>query len=159
MLVAAPRGRRGRRLVQRSRSLLCAADLSAGRPVSQPRLERLDGRRPALLHDHERIAGDRAGFDPDEIFVYSESGGYTEWYVLVNCGSGISYWSNNRQCYVSMAPGVPARPPQYDQDAGYVCTSGVLGPGGGVDIDDTYFWSNTVPPGLQVLTPATPRRS
>jgi hypothetical protein len=61
MLVAAPRGRRGRRLVQRSRSLLCAADLSAGRPVSQPRLERLDGRRPALLHDHERIAGDRAG--------------------------------------------------------------------------------------------------
>ena len=95
------------------------------------------------------------GYDPDEIFVYSESGGYTEWYVLVNCGSGISYWSNNRQCYVSMAPGEwPARPPQYDQDAGYyVCTSGVLGPGGGVDIDDTYFWSNTVPPGLQVLTP------
>lgn len=95
------------------------------------------------------------GYDPDEIYVWSQQGGYTEWYVIIDCGSGSRYWSNNRQCYVGMVGGEwPARPPQYSQEAGYYyCNTVLLGPGMGVDDDWTYFWSETVPPGLTVLTP------
>jgi len=95
------------------------------------------------------------GYGPDEIYVWSQQGGYTEWYVIISCGNGERYWSNNRQCYVGMVTGEwPTRPAQYSQEAGYYfCASVQFTGGGGVDDDWTYFWSETVPPGLTVLTP------
>lgn len=98
------------------------------------------------------------GMNPEDIYVLSTSGGYTQWYFTIECGNSQKYWSNDRQCYVSMVDGAwPAIPPGYDADAGYYnCNSVWIAAGsGGIGIgDDNYtFWSNSVPPGLQVLTP------
>ncbi|WP_242085884.1 hypothetical protein [Microbacterium lacticum] len=95
------------------------------------------------------------GYTPDEIYVWSQQDGYTEWYVIISCGNGERYWSNNRQCYVGMVSGEwPTRPSQYSQEAGYYyCALAQIGPGGGVDDSWTYFWSEAIPPGLTVLTP------
>lgn len=73
-------------------------------------------------------------------------------YVEVDCGTSTWYWSNARQCYVSLNDYTPpTRPPGINSDAGfYLCVphpdSNFVGTPG-------QFWSNTVPPGLQVLTP------
>lgn len=78
------------------------------------------------------------------------------WYVKISCGDQLRYWSNNRQCYVQMVDGAwPARPAGVDQDAGYYRCSAH------VDMPSTitsFFWSNTVPPGLQVYTPGMAAR-
>lgn len=70
-------------------------------------------------------------------------------YTDISCGSATSYWSNSRQCYVSLAAWTPpTRPPGINEDAGFY--SCVFVPANGTPLQ---FWSNTVPPGLQVLTP------
>lgn len=72
-------------------------------------------------------------------------------YLSLPCGNDQGYWSNTRQCYVSMMPGPwPPIPPGFDANAGYyICAGNPVYPNviGGV------FWSNTVPPGLKVMTP------
>lgn len=70
-------------------------------------------------------------------------------YIDIDCGSATSYWSNSRQCYVSLSPWTPpTRPAGINEDAGfYTC---IFVPANGTPLQ---FWSNTVPPGLQVLTP------
>lgn len=73
-------------------------------------------------------------------------------YVSVSCGTSTWYWSNARQCYVSLNDYAPStRPPGINADAGfYLC---VPHPDSGFVGTPSQFWSNTVPPGLQVLTP------
>lgn len=95
------------------------------------------------------------GIPADQMYVHSTSGGLTTWYRTIDCGGGQSYWSNTRQCYVSMAEGVwPAKPAGYDEEAGYYdCNSYTLTGSGGVGVGNRPFWSNTVPPGLTVYTP------
>ena len=95
------------------------------------------------------------GLPDDEVYVFSTSGGYTQWYINIQCGNASEYWSNNRQCYVSMMGGAwPAIPAGHAADAGYYQCRVVTLTVGGIGLDDTYtFWSDTVPPGLQVLTP------
>jgi hypothetical protein len=74
------------------------------------------------------------------------------WYVITDCGNGRMYWSNDRQCYISMVDGQwPARPGGMSQEAGYyVCNVPAEAPSGA---RQTYFWSESIPPGLTVLTP------
>lgn len=93
-------------------------------------------------------------YPEDSVATYL--GSTQNWYVKINCGDGFRYWSNNRQCYVQMVDGAwPARPGGYDQDAGYYrCTPHVDMP----STVPTTFWSNTVPPGLQVFTPGMAAR-
>lgn len=88
------------------------------------------------------------GYKPEELRVWNEG---ARFYAPISCGSQSGYWSNNRECYVHMADYPwPNRPPSYDQDAGYYKCVAPVQFGAGVV---TYFWSNTVPPGLQVYTP------
>lgn len=89
-------------------------------------------------------------YPPEDVVTYS-AGATRYFYVTIGCGNSLRYWSNSRQCFVSMAPGVwPPRPGGYGPDAGYyVCSPYIDQPG----TITSYFWSNTVPPGLQVLTP------
>ena len=98
---------------------------------------------------------DSNGWTPGAPFCYRYNGSNPageRLYVEVGCGNGQNYWSNTRQCYVSLASRAPTnRPPGIDADAGYYfCIphpdSGFVGTPGA-------FWSNDVPPGLQVLTP------
>lgn len=70
---------------------------------------------------------------------------------------GGNYWSNNRQCYMSLDD--PQREPPAGADpagAYYSCTPHPECGTGGVIIRDCYgvsFWSDTVPPGITRLTP------
>ena len=93
-------------------------------------------------------------YPEDQVATYL--GSAQNWYVKINCGDGFRYWSNNRQCYVAMVDGVwPARPAGIDQEAGYYRCSPH------VDMPSTitsYFWSNTIPPGLTVYTPGMAAR-
>lgn len=90
------------------------------------------------------------GLDEEDLRVYEGAGSIT-FYATTSCGSQSGYWSNNRQCYVHMADYPwPERPAHYDQDAGYYKCIAPVQFGAGVV---NYFWSNTVPPGLQVYTP------
>lgn len=72
-------------------------------------------------------------------------------YLTLPCSSGDGYWSNNRQCYVHMVTGQwPPVPPGFDANAGYYqCDGNPVHP----YVIGGMFWSNTVPPGLKVLTP------
>lgn len=83
-------------------------------------------------------------------------GSTQNWYVKISCGDGFRHWSNNRQCYVQMVDGVwPARPAGVDQEAGYYrCSPHVDMPA----TITSYFWSNTIPPGLTVYTPGMAAR-
>lgn len=91
-----------------------------------------------------------ADYPPENVVTY-QAGPVRYFYVIIGCGNSLEYWSNSRQCFVSMSPGAwPARPPRYSADAGYyVCSPYIDQPG----TITSYFWSDTVPPGLQVLTP------
>lgn len=97
-----------------------------------------------------KALADTLELSPDQLRVYEGGSGIT-FYMVTSCGSQTGYWSNNRQCYVHMADYPwPARPASYDQDAGYYECIESVQIGAGVV---SYFWSNTVPPGLQVYTP------
>lgn len=100
--------------------------------------------------------------DGTEVFVWS-GGGYKNFYFSIPCGGDTEYWSNSRQCMVSMVGGAwPTRPAAYSPEDGYyacahfgfdvVVTPDGVGAGITGDYTD-YFWSETVPPGLRVLTP------
>lgn len=96
---------------------------------------------------------DSLGFKPEDLRVWVEG---SQFYAPISCGAQSGYWSNNRQCYVHMADYPwPARPGSYDQDAGYYKCIKPMQFGAGVV---SYFWSNTVPPGLQVYTPGMAAR-
>lgn len=96
---------------------------------------------------------DSLGFKPEDLRVWVEG---SQFYAPISCGTQSGYWSNNRQCYVHMADYPwPARPGSYDQDAGYYKCIKPMQFGAGVV---SYFWSNTVPPGLQVYTPGMAAR-
>lgn len=98
---------------------------------------------------------DALGLDEKDLRVY-EGGGSITFYTTTSCGSQAGYWSNNRQCYVSLADYPwPARPGGYDEDAGYYKCVESAQIGAGVV---TYFWSNTIPPGLKVYTPGMAAR-
>ncbi|WP_228066810.1 hypothetical protein [Microbacterium paludicola] len=90
------------------------------------------------------------GLSTDELKVIPISATAARWFMSISCGDGQSYWSNNRQCYISMAP--QPWPPRggYSDEAGYYqCIKPAqFGPGVW-----SYFWSETIPPGLQVYTP------
>ncbi len=75
-------------------------------------------------------------------------------------GSG-TYWSNGRQCYVSLVDPQPAAAPGGDPGGAWYHCIGYRGPNwcqpDGASCRDPYdstFWSNTIPPGLTTLTPA-----
>jgi len=93
------------------------------------------------------------GLDPGTVRILNPDSPFTRWYIITDCGNGTMYWSNDRQCYISMVDGAwPARPAGMSQEAGYyVCNVPVEAPSGG---RQTFFWSETVPPGLTVLTPS-----
>lgn len=114
---------------------------------------------PTCYYENSESALLSLGYSEADIRVF-DGGSYQRFYGLVDCGGSTSYWSNTRQCYVFMKDGVwPTRPPGYSEEAGYYgCimfnpTGG--GPGVGVE---TNFWSETVPPGLQVLPPGEAAR-
>lgn len=88
---------------------------------------------------------DTGAFIPDTMLLPEN-----KLYEEVPCGDGSAYWSNERQCYVSMKSGSwPERPSNFSQDAGYyVCLNNPVEP-----VWASYFWSETVPPGLKVLPP------
>ncbi|GAA1745531.1 hypothetical protein [Microbacterium paludicola] len=97
------------------------------------------------------------GFTPDKIYVYDAEGPLERWYVVIPCGDGTKYWSNERQCYNRMVDGVwPERPAHFSQDAGYYsCSKDQYGYQGGVggEVPPQYYWSEAIPPGLRVLPP------
>lgn len=97
------------------------------------------------------------GFSPDQIYVYDADGPLERWYVIIPCGDGTKYWSNDRQCYNRMVDGVwPQRPAHFSQDAGYYsCSKDQYGYQGGVggEVPPQYYWSEAIPPGLTVLPP------
>lgn len=96
---------------------------------------------------------DSLGIPAEDLRVWVEG---SRFYAPIACGNQAGYWSNNRQCYVHMADYPwPARPAGYDQDAGYYKCIAPMQFGAGVV---SYFWSNTVPPGLQVYTPGMAAR-
>lgn len=111
---------------------------------------------PTCYYETSESGAIQMGYTPDDIRVIDQ-GNYQLWYVIISCGSDRLYWSNNRQCFVAMVDGVwPARPAGYSQEAGYYsCTMFEGNPGGGGPglPGGSNFWSETVPPGLKVLTP------
>ena len=90
---------------------------------------------------------------PNEDVVTYEASGVRYFYVKIGCGNGLRYWSNSRQCFVSMVEGEwPARPGSYSQEAGYYVCAPYIDQGATLT---SYFWSETIPPGLKVLTPGS----
>lgn len=79
--------------------------------------------------------------------------------VEVPCRTGDGVWSNQRECYIAIAPDQPPGPPGSSPDGAWygcaarpagVCNTALL-------IRDCYsvtFWSDTPPPGIDTLTPA-----
>lgn len=89
------------------------------------------------------------GYTESDLRVFAGAGGQ-RWYVEIPCGSDFAYWSNNRQCYVGMVDGVwPTRPAFYSPNASYYRCSAEVGG----SLTFLTFWSETIPPGLKVLTP------
>lgn len=110
---------------------------------------------PTCYYENSQSALEQLGWTEDEIRVF-EGGNYLRFYGIISCGGSDSYWSNTRQCYVYMKDGVwPARPPGYSAEAGYYgCIMFNAGTNGSPNLPgETTFWSETVPPGLRVLTP------
>lgn len=110
-----------------------------------------NGWTPGASTCYVRVAAETAADYPDDQLVVYAAGTVPQWYITIPCGNGERYWSNTRQCFVSMFAGEwPERPSYVNQDAGYyVCAPHPDHP----STLTSYFWSNTVPPGLQVLTP------
>lgn len=111
---------------------------------------------PTCYYENSESGLLQLGWSEDEIRVFDGGANYTRFYGIIDCGGPTSYWSNVRQCYVYMKDGVwPARPPGVSQEAGYYgCIMFQAGTGGSPNLPgETNFWSETVPPGLQVLTP------
>lgn len=111
---------------------------------------------PTCYYETSESNALQMGYTADDIRVIDQ-GDYQLFYVIIDCGGDTMYWSNNRQCYVFMKDGVwPARPPGVSQEAGYYgCIMFQGNPGGGGPglPGESNFWSETVPPGLKVLTP------
>ena len=110
---------------------------------------------PSCFYEDSQSALLQLGYTEADIRVF-DGGTYQRFYALIDCGGSTSYWSNTRQCYVFMKDGVwPTRPPGYSEEAGYY--GGIMfapGTGGAPGVgQESNFWSETVPPGLQVLTP------
>ena len=109
---------------------------------------------PTCYYENSESGLLQLGWTADEIRVF-DGGNYQYFYGIIDCGSSTSYWSNTRQCFVYMKDGVwPARPAGYSQEAGYYgCIMfGTTGGGPGIG-NETTFWSESIPPGLRVLTP------
>lgn len=109
---------------------------------------------PTCYYENSQSGLMQLGWSEDEIRVF-DGGSYQRFYGIIDCGGSTSYWSNTRQCYVYMKDGVwPTRPSSYSEEAGYYgCIMFSPTPGGPGVGPETNFWSETVPPGLQVLTP------
>jgi hypothetical protein len=110
---------------------------------------------PTCYYENSQSGLLQLGWSEDEIRVF-DGGSYQRFYAIIDCGGSTSYWSNTRQCYVFMKDGVwPTRPPGYSEEAGYYgCIMFNPTPGGSPGLgQETNFWSETVPPGLQVLPP------
>lgn len=110
---------------------------------------------PTCYYENSQSGLLQLGWTEDQIRVF-EGGSYQRFYAIIDCGGSTSYWSNTRQCYVFMKDGVwPERPPGYSAEAGYYgCIMFNPSPGGSPGLGtESQFWSETVPPGLQVLTP------
>lgn len=111
---------------------------------------------PTCYYETSKSNALQMGYSADQIRVY-DVGSTQYWYVIIDCGSDVSYWSNSRQCYIHMVNGAwPARPSGFSQEAGYYeCIMFEGNPGGGGPglPGGSFFWSETVPPGLKVLTP------
>ena len=110
---------------------------------------------PTCYYENSQSGLLQLGWTEADIRVF-DGGSYQRFYAIIDCGGSTSYWSNTRQCYVFMKDGVwPARPPGYSEEAGYYgCIMFNPTPGGSPGLgQETNFWSETVPPGLQVLTP------
>jgi len=110
---------------------------------------------PTCYYENSQSGLMQLGWTEDEIRVF-DGGNYQRFYAIIDCGGPTSYWSNVRQCYVFMVDGVwPARPAGVSQEAGYYgCIMFQAGTGGSPTLPgQSNFWSETVPPGLQVLTP------
>lgn len=102
----------------------------------------------------------KTGFTPGPVTCLYERDGKN---VKVPCTTtDEDYWSNNRQCYVSLAPSnFQSDPPSGGAEGGawYLCapyegplecdpaTETCRGPYGGT------FWSDTPPPGIETLSP------
>ena len=111
---------------------------------------------PTCYYENSESGLIQLGWTEDQIRVFDGGANYTRFYGIVDCGGSASYWSNVRQCYVYMKEGQwPARPAGVSQEAGYYgCIMFAPGTGGDPTLPgETNFWSETVPPGLQVLTP------
>lgn len=105
---------------------------------------------PSCWVEITRDLADSLGYEPEDLRVWTGGNGVT-FYANIACNSQAGYWSNNRQCYVHMADYPwPAKPSSYAQDAGYYTCIKPAQFGAGVV---TYFWSDTIPPGLRVYTP------
>lgn len=91
--------------------------------------------------------------------------------IRVPCSTGNNYWSNDRQCYISIAADQPTAPPGSSATgAWYQCQqisdprcANIPSSQWGTPTDlygcfqgpfGTPFWSNTPPPGIRTLTPA-----
>lgn len=110
---------------------------------------------PTCYYETSESGALQLGYKPEDVRVFDD-GGFQQFYVIIDCGGDTNYWSNTRQCYVYMKPGAwPERPSYVTQEAGYYgCIMFNPTPGGDPGVGtETNFWSNTVPPGLKVLTP------
>lgn len=110
---------------------------------------------PTCYYETSESGALQLGYKPEDVRVFDD-GGFQQFYVIIDCGGDTNYWSNTRQCYVYMKPGAwPERPSYVTQEAGYYgCVMFNPTPGGDPGVGtETNFWSNTVPPGLKVLTP------
>lgn len=111
---------------------------------------------PTCYYETSESGAIQMGYKPEDVRVFDD-GGFQQFYVIIDCGGDTTYWSNDRQCYVFMVDGAwPERPAYVNQEAGYYgCIMFEGNPGGGGPglPGETNFWSNTVPPGLKVLTP------
>ena len=110
---------------------------------------------PTCYYETSESGALQLGYKPEDVRVFDD-GGFQQFYVIIDCGGDTNYWSNTRQCYVFMKPGAwPERPSYVTQEAGYYgCIMFNPTPGGDPGVGtETNFWSNTVPPGLKVLTP------
>ncbi|HDH5422523.1 TPA: hypothetical protein PIH69_002942 [Staphylococcus aureus] len=117
-------------------------------PVSNPDSNGWTAGAQSCYVEITRDLADSLGIPQEDLRVWVEG---SQFYAPISCGNSTGYWSNNRQCYVHLADYPwPNRPPGYDQDAGYYKCIAPMQFGDGVV---KYFWSNTVPPGLQVYTP------
>lgn len=78
--------------------------------------------------------------------------------IPVPCTTGANYWSNSRQCYVSVAKDQASAPPGGSPEGAWYLCQQISDPTPGAppplrDPIGFTFWSNTPPPGINTLTP------